>query len=150
MSVAVQKPDSGLAVIDRTTVRDVMRPGIISCSRSADASLIARAMTEARVHCVAVVGHSQDESRRLMIWGIVSDLDVLAAIDEGGTDLTAADLAKQPVISVRPDLSLRAAARAMVQYGVHHVVVAAPEEHLPVGILSTLDIAEVVATALRR
>lgn len=150
MSVAVQKPDSDLAVIDRTTVRDVMHPGIISCSKSADASSIARAMTEARVHCVAVIGHSQDEPRRLIIWGIISDLDVLAAIDEGGTDLTAADLATQSVITVRPDVSLRAAARAMIQYGVHHVVVATPEEHLPVGILSTLDMAEVLATALRR
>ncbi|HZE05191.1 MAG TPA: CBS domain-containing protein [Solirubrobacteraceae bacterium] len=131
--------------MDTATVRDVMHPGIVSCSGAAGAAEIARIMASCRVHSVAVLGLSKDERHTPHIWGIVSDLDVLAATTRPGAPATAADLASEPVITVRPTMSLKEAAEAMVRHGVHHVVVADPERHTPVGILSTLDIAEVLA-----
>jgi CBS domain-containing protein len=127
------------------TVRDVMHPGIVSCAVDTGAAEVARMMASQAVHCVAVIGPSQDASAPERVWGIVSDLDVLSALTHPGSPATAADLAAQPVITVRPTLSLHEAAEAMVRHGAHHVVVAEPDRHTPVGILSTLDVAAVLA-----
>ena len=129
-----------------TLVRDVMHPGIVSCSQSATAAEIARIMASSRVHCVAVMGLSHDQQQDPLIWGIVSDLDLLEAATDVGRAATAADLAKEPVISIRSTMSVHDAARAMVQYGATHVVVVDPDQRrTPLGILSTLDVAEVLA-----
>jgi signal-transduction protein with cAMP-binding, CBS, and nucleotidyltransferase domain len=128
-----------------TLVRDVMHPGIVSCSQAATAAEIARIMASRRVHCVAVMGLSQDQRHDPLIWGIVSDLNLLEAATDPGSSATAATLAGEPVISIRSTMSVHDAAKAMVQYGAAHVVVVDPERRTPLGILSTLDVAEVLA-----
>ena len=80
-----------------------------------------------------------------MIWGIVSDLDLLEAAIESNAPVTAATLAKQPVISVRSTMSVHDAAKTMVEYGANHVVVVDPDHRVPIGILSTIDVAELLA-----
>ena len=139
-SEALQRPR-----VSTATVRDAMHPGIVSCAADTGAAEIARIMSGRGVHSVAVIGAAKDESGPPRVWGIVSDLDVLAAITAPRPYPTAADLATQPVITVRPDLPLSEAVEAMVRYGAHHVVVAEPDRHTPVGILSTLDVAAVLA-----
>jgi CBS domain-containing protein len=79
------------------------------------------------------------------VWGIVSDLELVrAGIDEDAGQ-TARALATQPVVVVEPGMPLRDAAREMLAHGVSHVVVADPIAQRPVGVLSTLDIAGVLA-----
>lgn len=97
-----------------TMVSEVMHPGIVSCSRAASAAEIARIMASCRVHCVAVMGLSQDQRQDPLIWGIVSDLDLLDAATDAGSSATAATLAREPVISVRSTTSVHDAAKAMV------------------------------------
>jgi crotonyl-CoA carboxylase/reductase len=126
------------------TVRDVMHPGIVSCTGDARAAEVARMMVDRGVHCIAVVGPAQDGSGAPRVWGIVSDLDVLSALTRPGPSAKAAELASQPVITVRPTLALDEAVEAMVRYGAHHVVVTDPERRTPVGVLSTLDVAAVL------
>ena len=128
------------------TVRDAMHPGIVSCAADTGAAEVARMMTGHSVHCVAVLGSTRDGSQAARVWGIVSDLDVLSALTRPGPPATAADLASEPVITVRPTLALRAAAETMVRHGAHHVVVTDPDRHAPVGVLSTLDVADVLAS----
>lgn len=128
-----------------TLVSEVMHPGIVSCSHAATAAQIARIMASFRVHCVAVMGVSHDERQDPLIWGIVSDLDLLDAAIDAGSSATAATLAREPVISIRSTMSVYDAAKAMVQYGAAHVVVVDPERRTPLGVLSTLDVAEVLA-----
>jgi crotonyl-CoA carboxylase/reductase len=128
-----------------TLVKDVMHPGIVSCSQSATAAEIARIMASSRVHCVAVMGLSHDQRQDPLIWGIVSDIDLLDAATDPARDATAGTLAREPVISIRSTMSLHDAAKAMAQYRVAHVVVVDPEQRNPLGILSTLDVAEVLA-----
>jgi CBS domain-containing protein len=113
--------------VSTATVRDAMHPGIVSCAADTGAAEIARIMSGRGVHSVAVIGAAKDESGPPRVWGIVSDLDVLAAITAPRPYPTAADLATQPVITVRPDLPLSEAVEAMVRYGAHHVVVAEPD-----------------------
>jgi CBS domain-containing protein len=107
-------------------------------------------MATCRVHCVAVMGVSQDGDENPRIWGIVSDLDLLQAATGPGAENTAAALAHQPVITVRPSMSIREAAQAMVTYRAQHVVVVDPDRLTPLGVLSTLDIAHHLADAESR
>jgi CBS domain-containing protein len=58
---------------------------------------------------------------------------------------TAAELARRPVISVQTTAALRDAAELMMTEGTAHVVAVNPQTGHPVGILSTLDIAGVLA-----
>ena len=127
------------------TVGELMHPGIVSCSQAATAAEVARIMATCRVHCVAVIGLSKNDRGDPVVWGIVSDLDLLEAAAAPRAHKTAADLAHQPVISIRPDRPARTAAETMVTHGVQHLVVVDPERHTPVGVLSTLDIARQIA-----
>jgi CBS domain-containing protein len=126
-------------------VKDVMHPGIVSCSQSATPAEIARIMASSRVHCVAVMGLSHDQGQDPLIWGIVSDIDLLDAATDPGRDATAGTLAREPVISIRSTMSLHDAAKAMAKYRAAHVVVVDDQHRNPLGILSTLDVAEVLA-----
>jgi len=105
---------------------------------------VARVMATHHVHCVAVVGISHGKPE-CFVWGIISDLDLLAAGIREETETTARDLAAQPVITVRPSMPLREAGEAMVRNGVSHLVVIDGETGRPIGILSTLDVAGVLA-----
>jgi CBS domain-containing protein len=138
-AVALPRALSGL------TVQDAMHPGIVSCSEDTPAAMIAEIMASRGVHCVAVLGAAKDESRSPRVWGIVTDLDLLNAVTSPGPGRTAGDLAAEPVVTVRPTLSLHEAAEDMVRYGTHHLVVSDPQRHMPVGILSTLDVAAALA-----
>jgi CBS domain-containing protein len=130
--------------LEHATVSDAMHPGILSCEPDATATEVARMMASHHVHCVAVVGisHAKPEC---YVWGIISDLDLVAAAIRDEQEPTARDLAEQPVIAVRPTMPLRDAAEAMLRNRVSHLVVTDAEAGRPMGILSTLDVAGVLA-----
>ena len=130
--------------LEHATVSDAMHPGILSCEPDATASEVARLMAAHHVHCVAVVGISHEEPE-CFVWGIISDLDLVAAGIRHEQEPTARDLAAQPVIAVTPSVPLREAAETMVRNRVSHLVVTDAEAGRPIGILSTLDVAGVLA-----
>ena len=130
--------------LEHATVSDAMHPGILSCEPDVSATEVARVMATHHVHCVAVVGISHGKPE-CFVWGIVSDLDLVSAGIRDDAELTARDLAAQPVITVRPSMPLRDAGEAMVKNGVSHLVVTDGETGRPIGILSTLDVAGVLA-----
>jgi CBS domain-containing protein len=127
------------------TVADVMHPGIICCDPDASVTKVARVMATHHVHCVVVMALARDDSGMSLVWGIVSDTDLLGADGEGGAEPTAAMLANQPVVTVRPSTSLREAAAAMTDNDVSHLVVVEPEAQRPIGIVSSLDLASALA-----
>ncbi|HEY2161320.1 MAG TPA: CBS domain-containing protein [Solirubrobacteraceae bacterium] len=131
--------------LGHATVADAMHPGILSCDPGASYREVATIMVTHHVHCVAVMDIARDGSGDSMVWGIISDLDLLTAADDKGAELTARDLAAQAVISLRPGTSLIQAGELMRANGVSHVVVIDPETQRPIGILSTLDVAGVLA-----
>jgi CBS domain-containing protein len=131
--------------LEHATVSDAMHPGILSCEPDATATEVARLMATEHVHCVAVVGISYEESPQCFVWGIVSDLDLIAAGIRDGLERTARDLAGQPIITVTPSMPLRDAGELMLTHRVRHLVVTDAEAGRPIGILSTLDVAGVLA-----
>lgn len=131
--------------LEHATVADAMHPGLVSCPADARLTDVARMMAAHHVHCIAVVGIEQDSSGESLVWGIISDLDLMrVGIRVGGSE-SAGALALQPVISVEPSMSLHEAGELMLKHGVSHLVVVHPETRRPVGVLSTLDFAGVLA-----
>jgi CBS domain-containing protein len=131
--------------LEHATVADAMHPGIISCQTDATVRDVARMMATHHVHCVAVMHPPQDDSTDPYVWGIISDLDLIGAGVSLGGGESAGALAQQPIITVKPTIALRDACELMLTHGVNHLVVIAPERLLPIGILSSLDVAGVLA-----
>jgi CBS domain-containing protein len=131
--------------LEHLTVADAMHPGILSCDPDASSTEVARMMATHHIHCVAVMSIDPDRASESSFWGIVSDLDLLDGSLRREGESTGEALARQVVISVKPTMPLRAAAELMLGQGVSHLLVIDPDTREPVGILSTLDVAGVLA-----
>jgi CBS domain-containing protein len=134
-----------MPAFEHATVADAMHPGILSVSPDASLTDVARMMASRHVHCAAVMGISHEHGGESLIWGLISDLDVVKAGSEPESGQTAATLAQEPLISVEPSTPIREAARLMLSHGEAHVVVINPGTQRPIGMLSTLDIAGILA-----
>lgn len=135
---------SALHTIAPVRVAEVMHWGLVSCPADASLDIVAALMTAERIHCVVVV-HEGDAGP---LWGIVSDLDLVAAASVRPlSEQRAGGTAMRPAVTIAPSESLDVAARLMARNGVSHLVVVDPVERRPVGVLSTLDLAGALATA---
>ena len=131
--------------LEHATVADAMHPGILSCEADATLKDVARMMATKHVHCIAVMGIAHDDSSERLVWGVISDLDVVRAGIRIAPDELAGALAQRPIITIEPTTPLREAGELMLARGVSHLLVVAPELQRPVGILSSFDIAGVLA-----
>jgi CBS domain-containing protein len=148
MSGSLDQPTHGsylLPHFEHATVADAMHPGILSCAPDATLNEVARMMSTHHVHCIVVIGAAEGQSGESRLWGIVSDLDLLRAGMRTDAEETAATLAAKPMVTVETTMRLRSAAEQMLDHGASHAVVMNPEVRRPIGILSTLDIAGVLA-----
>ncbi len=127
--------------LESVRVADAMHHGVVTCRPAAPLSAVARLMAAHRIHAV-VVADERDGSG----WGLVSDLDLAAAVCDGfRTNLTAGEMAAKPGLFVRPDETVAHAAQLMRDYNSQHLIVLGRGSERPVGIVSTLDLADVVA-----
>jgi CBS domain-containing protein len=148
MSVTTPRLSPGsylMPSLAHATVADAMHPGILSCGADVTLKDVARMMTRHRVHCVAVMGIAHDDASEHLVWGVISDLEVVRAGIRTGPDQLAGALAQQPIITVEPSTPLREAGELMLARGVSHLLVIDSRQQRPIGILSTLDIAGVLA-----
>jgi CBS domain-containing protein len=131
---------------ERAMVADAMHPGVLSCPPETSLADVARIMATHHVHGVVVDGVTRDEAgRERLVWGVVSDLDLVGAKCAGGAEPTAASMSATPAVVVAPEDQLTEAARMLHESDVHHLVVVSSRDGRPVGVLSTLDIAGVIA-----
>jgi acetyl-CoA synthetase len=127
-------------------VADAMHHGLISCSLDTPLRTVARMMTTYRVHAVLVTAHGDDQIPGGKPWGVVSDLDVLrAAATQEIADVPARAVADTPIVMIAADRELADAARLMTEREVSHLIVVEAHSGLPVGVVSTLDIARALA-----
>ena len=127
-------------------VRGAMQLGLITCSPEDPVGSVAQTMAEQSIHCVVVAGISRrDHAGEQLGWGIVSDLDLMAALRSASPTATAGDVAGSEIVTISPRDSLALAAGLMVEYETAHLVVVSPDTGRPVGMLSTLDVARAVA-----
>jgi CBS domain-containing protein len=116
----------------------------MTCPPDFPAAVVARTMATHHIHAVIVDGVTRDALHgERLVWGVVSDMDVVRSARRGTEDLTAADLAASEVVTVEPTLALSEAARLMDEHGTAHLVVV--DDGRPIGVVSSLDVAGVVA-----
>lgn len=122
-------------------VEDAMHVGVVTCRRDLSLRGVARIMAAHRVHCVVVKG--DDAPGEAVLWGVVSDLDLVSATYASDLDQqTAGGSAATPVVLVARGETLARAAQLMTEHAVSHLIVVDPADGGPVGVLSTLDIAD--------
>jgi CBS domain-containing protein len=124
---------------------DAMHEGIVTCGVDAAVGEVAAAMAGAGIHCVVVAGVRREGASERLTWGVLSDLDLMAAIASGDTAARAASLAATATVTVETGEPLLEAARIMAEEQIAHLVVVEPGTDRPVGVLSTLDVARAAA-----
>lgn len=130
--------------LDRTRVAEAMHPGVMSCAAETPLADVASTMAKHHIHCLTVpgsIGPGGVES-----WGVVSDLDLVAAAAAGQIDQrTAGEIAATEALMVSGSETLERAAQMMAEHQAAHLVVIGTTRGQPVGVLSTLDVAAVLA-----
>ena len=129
-------------VYENARVQDAMRVGLFSCPPETPLRDVARMMATHHVHSVIVTDLGPEASGERP-WSVVSDLDLVRAGD--ATERTAGEVAATELVTVAADDRLAHAAQLMSEHDISHLVVVQPATGKPVGVLSTLDIAGVVA-----
>jgi len=124
---------------------DAMHEGIVTCSVDATVIEVAAAMAAARIHCVVVAGVVRHGTAEHLSWGVLSDLDLMAALASGDETASAASLAATATVTIETSEPLAEAARIMAEEQVAHLVVVEKGADRPVGVLSTLDVARAAA-----
>lgn len=119
-------------------VAEAMTRGVINCPPETPLRTVARMMATHRVHAVAV--HQE------LGWGIVSDLDLVASAAFDVDERTAGQAASSPAITVTSVESIERAAQLMAEHETSHLIVVEPTTGSPLGVISSIDIARVLAT----
>ena len=126
--------------LTRIRVRDCMHHGILSCSPDDSLRDVAAVMAHHRVHAVLIA--DPPGGRPL---GVVTDLDVAAAVARGEEQASARESAGDGPHTVSADAPVQTAARLMSEHGVSHLLVVGSATGYPAGVISTLDVASVYA-----
>jgi CBS domain-containing protein len=135
------------AAHDDAKVADAMSEGVIRCAPQTPLRNVARLMSSHNIHAVYVFDYGTEDDESAEIWGLVSDLDIVAAwpvIDER----TAGNSTVTPLVTVAVDQPLAQAAQLMAEKNSTHLAVIDPATGRPVGVLSTLDVARVIAAGM--
>ena len=134
------------ASLEGVRVAEAMHRGVVTCRPETSLQTVARLMAAHRIHAVVV-----EPAAGTSAWTLVSDLDLVAAVAGGlSPDLTARQVSSTPELYVRPDENLVRASQLMRDYKTHHLIVLARRGDRPVGMISTLDVADVAADLLRQ
>jgi CBS domain-containing protein len=124
---------------EHARVADAMRTGVITCPPDTSMEAVAGIMATNHVHAVVITGLAGGAP-----WGIVTDGDLLNVAHEAPERLAGSCATADPVM-VKPSQRLREAVDLMRERGVTHLVVGDPGSGHPIGILSSLDVAGIVA-----
>ena len=120
-----------------------MHWGLIHCTPETSLRAVAALMSRERVHCVVV---AENPLAAKSLWGVVSGLDLVAAATVRPLgDQRAGGTAMKPAVTAVPHETLEEAARRMTEHGVSHLVVIDVVAQRPLGVLSALDLADVLA-----
>jgi CBS domain-containing protein len=122
-----------------TSVRAIMRPGVVSVS--ADTSLLQakRALVRHRVHAILVV--DQAGGRPL---GWVTDRGLLNWLDHDLGLVSAGQGITEPATFIEPGASARDALESLAAPGVSHLVVSRIAGEPPQGVVAAMDLLELI------
>jgi CBS domain-containing protein len=134
------------AEMPRVTVGEVMHHGVIATPPQTTVGEAATLMSDHGVHCLVVEGLARTRGgQETLVWGILSDLDLMRAFTSGRMQVTAGELASTEIVTVGSDDQVEETARLMTDHECTHLVVVSPDAGEPVGIVSSLDVARALA-----
>ena len=135
---------AGEARLHQVSAGETMHHGVLCVPLNTPLTKVAEMMARYHVHCVVALDERGEYQTR--VWGLIpaSELVRIATRDEL-ENRTAGPSATSGVVTVEPADSVFEAARLMSENEVEHVIVVDPVSNRPVGILSTLDVARVLA-----
>ncbi len=140
-----QHSDELPVAYESATVAHAMSRGVISVPPETPLRTVARMMATFRVHAIFVFEHTDEDDEAARLWAVVSDLDLIAAAQLDLDRQTAGGTAVTPLVTVAANRPMAEAAGLMAQHGVAHLAVTDPSTRRPIGVISTLDIAQAVA-----
>ncbi|MDH3418618.1 MAG: CBS domain-containing protein [Gammaproteobacteria bacterium] len=121
-----------MSELDRVTVRQVMREDVTEVDGGMDVMEAMRTMKRVGATCLIVKKrHEQDE------YGMVLFSDIAKQVigkDRAPERVNAYEIMAKPVITVRPDMSIRHCARLFEKFGISHAPVL--EDDKVVGVVS--------------
>jgi CBS domain-containing protein len=121
-------------------VYDAMRKGIFTCDPDTSLRDVARLMATHHIHSVVVTSPQGDTP-----WGLVTDIDLARAAGSDLAERTAGETAAAQLVTVSSDDTLARAAQLMAEHDTAHLVVVHAVTGKPTGVVSTLDVAGVLA-----
>jgi CBS domain-containing protein len=122
---------------EHARVADAMRTGVIGCPPDTSMEAVARMMATNHVHAVVVLAGGAP-------WGVVTDRDLLG-VGPDAADRLAGSCATADPLMVKPDDPISRAVELMEEHGVTHVLVGESQMRPPIGVISSLDVAGIVA-----
>jgi CBS domain-containing protein len=126
------------------TVEHVMHPGVIDCPPQTPLREVAGLMADMKVHCVVVDGlHRGPHGGEQLVWGIVSDVDLMRATAAGGLEEEAGAAATTEIVTIDLGADVREAAQMMAEHECPHLLVTGPDGR-PRGVISSLDVARAI------
>ena len=120
------------------SVGDVMSRGVITCAPETGLVAVAATMATHGFHAALVL---PPEGGRALV---ITDLDLIQAALNADLDRSAADLAREPIATIRSSAPLEQAVALMAKQDLAHLLVAEPGGAWPSGVLSSLDVIAVV------
>lgn len=129
---------------EHATAGDAMRPWVLTCSPETPLITAAQRMAAEHVHSLVVLGRPDAADAPRRPWAVLTAHELLRHA-ERADELTAGDVAATEVVETEPSEPLPQIARRMVAHSVSHALVVDPATSRPVGVLSTLDIAGIIA-----
>jgi CBS domain-containing protein len=132
----------GTPAFEEARVADAMHAGVIFCPPDASLRTAAAIMATNHVHAVLVTAGGEAPV------AVVSERRLVEAAGPDADKVTVAALAEDPE-TIFADDPLRQATAAMTEHGVNHLVVVDAGGR-PLGMLSALDVAGVLASGRRQ
>lgn len=131
-------------------VHEVMHPGIIDCPPQTPVSEVVSLMAEHGVHCIVVDGLARARHyHEQLVWGILSDVELMRAVSDERTDMEAGSVAATEIVTIAPHEDVHRAAQLMSEHECSHLVVVDPDAGRPVGVVSSIDVARALAWGVR-
>jgi CBS domain-containing protein len=152
LALAGEPPPSSSALsieehrLERVPASRVMHHGVISTGPSTPLVVLARTMSQVPTHSVVVDGLRHDAGGEHLVWGVVTDLDLVRALGDGREDAVAADVAVTEALCIDAADPLDDVARQLCMRGVTHAIVTDAAGR-PCGVVSTWDVLRVLACA---
>ena len=134
-------------LLETTSVIDAMSTGVINCPPDTPLCGVARLMVDHHIHAVYVFDYGFEDDENVTPWGLVSDLDLVAAAQGDFDTRSARDAAVTPLVTILSTDSLERAAEVMAEHGVSHLAVLDAARGRPIGVVSTLDVARTLVSA---